>query len=77
MKFKNPINDYEETSSVPFLWCFLFGVFYFIIKGAWAAAILSFIAVMFTGGLAWIVIPFMAKGIVRNAYLRKGWIEVE
>ena len=35
MKFKNPVNDYEETvsSGLSWFWCFLFGPIHWAFKG--------------------------------------------
>lgn len=42
MRFQNPVNDYVESASAPFLWAFLFGPFYFVLKGIWRHAVLYF-----------------------------------
>lgn len=76
MTFKNK-NNYTETSKVPFLGCLIFGFLYFAYKGIWRHALISFVLAILTGGLAWLVYPFFASGIVRNNYLRNGWEEVE
>jgi peptidoglycan/LPS O-acetylase OafA/YrhL len=75
MAFRHPHNGHVVTVRHPFLWCFLFGCFYLAKHEAWSAAIIAFFAAMFTLGLAWMIYPFFAKGIIRNAYLRKGWTE--
>lgn len=72
MKFKNK-HGHIEHSSVPFLWCFLFGSFYFIYKGIWRHAIISFILTIATVGISWIVYPFIASNILENNYLKNGW----
>jgi hypothetical protein len=73
MTFRNPTNGYIESASVPFLWCLIFGVFYFAVKGIWRHALISAFAAMCTFGLAWLVYPFFAKGIVAASYGRRGW----
>jgi len=76
MKFKNPVNGYEEELSMPGLWVFCFGFFYFAVKGVWTHAIASFILAVCTFGLSWFIYPFFAGGIMRKYYLRQGWSEV-
>ena len=77
MTFKNPANGLVEKSRNAGLWSFLFGIFYFAYKGAWMPAAISFVAAFLTGGVAWLVIPFFADGMLRKDYLRRGWVEME
>lgn len=74
MTFKNDKN-FVEDSSIPFLWCLLFGFIYFIYKGIWTHAVISLLLAIVTAGVSWIIYPFFASEIVRNKYLRDGWIE--
>jgi hypothetical protein len=82
MRFKNPGNDHVETSNNCFLWCLLFGPIYMAIKGIWSHTFVLLIggivlgATVFLPWIFWLIYAFFAKGIVRNSYLRKGWIEV-
>lgn len=76
IKFKNPSNGFIEESTYPWLWCLLFGTFYFIFKGIWIHAALSFIIAMFTGGLSWLIYPFFAKRILLMHYNKIGWQEL-
>lgn len=73
MRFQNPSNGYVEESSVPILWAFLFGCFYFAYKGIWSHAAIALVAAIFTSGLSWLIYPFFARGIVKSHYLRMGW----
>ena len=75
MRFKNPVNGHIEESTVPFLWCFLFGGFYFLFKGAWIHFFIAWGLAMFTFGLSWFIYPFFASAAIRSTYLRKGWVE--
>lgn len=88
MQFKNKSNGYIETKSHPLLWTFLFGGFYFILSGVWTHIILWFVISIFLfsslGPSATILVFVMnfvymlaAESIIRNQYLRKGWIEIE
>ncbi|HYE49591.1 MAG TPA: hypothetical protein VEB20_08370 [Azospirillaceae bacterium] len=83
--FENPMNGYrEEVSGLSVLWTLLFGCFYFMFRGAWGAAVLSFLVVLALGSisfgilgfLAWIIIALCAPAILRGMYLRRGWREV-
>ena len=76
MRFKNPVNNYEETVSAPWVWCILFGPLYFAVEGAWAHFFVSIIFAIFTAGLSWLIYPFFAYDIVKESYLRKGWIQI-
>lgn len=65
---------FERVSWVNGVWCFLFGVFYFIYKGVYKHAVLSFIAACFTVGVSWFVYPFFAPHILKTYYVRKGYV---
>ena len=75
MKFRNPANGYIETSETPGLYAFLFGPLYFLSKGAWGHALISFVLALLTFGLSWIVYAFASRSIIRTMYLRRGWVE--
>ena len=72
--FRNPTNNYVENFSLAWLWCLLFGSFYFAFRGVWMHAILSAVLAIVTGGLSWLFYPFFARRILINHYLREGWI---
>ena len=75
-RFRNPANGYEENVGHAWLWCLLFGCFYFAVKGVWTHAVASFVLALLTFGLSWLVYPFFARGAVERNYLRRGWIPV-
>ena len=77
MTFRHPSNNYKIVVRHPGLWCLLFGCFYFMKHGVWTHVFISFFAALLTAGAAWFIYPFFAQGIVRHAYLSKGWIDVE
>jgi hypothetical protein len=85
MKFKNPQNDYVETSSVPFLWALLFGPLYFAFKEILGhfiifcslASLMAFKVHTFSPIFVWIVYAFFASSIVESSYLRRGWVEAK
>jgi hypothetical protein len=76
-RFRNPMNGYEESVGLSWLWCLLFGFLYFAVKGVWTHAVVSFALAFLTAGLSWFIYPFFAKGIVEKSYLQKGWVRVE
>lgn len=76
MRFKNPQNGYVEAAGLSFLWCLLFGAFYFMVKGVWSHALVGLGLAVLTCGISWFVYPFFAAGIVRRHYLGKGWTEI-
>jgi ACR3 family arsenite efflux pump ArsB len=73
--FRNPANGHTVVISKPGLWSLLFGPLYFVRHDAWAQALIAFVVAVVTMGLAWLVYPFYAGRIVRNAYRRRGWIQ--
>ena len=73
-RFKNPSNGYiENVSNWSILWCFLFGIFYFMVKGIWKHVLISLVLAIVTFGISWLVYPFLAKGIIEKDYQRRGW----
>lgn len=75
MRFKNPSNGHVAHVRHAFLWCLLFGCFYFIKHDAWGSAFIALAVAIFTAGVGWLIYPFFAKSIIRNSYLRKGWVQ--
>ena len=77
MTFKNPANGHRETvSGYTWLWCLLFGPFYFAYKGIWKHVAISLVLAIFTADLSAFIYAFFAKGIVIDSYRNKGWTEV-
>ncbi len=84
MKFRNTTNGYVEEVSVAWLWCFLFGPFYFAVRGIWPHAIVLFIlsavivstlgaGSLIVGPIISLVYATYAESIVESHYLRAGW----
>jgi hypothetical protein len=69
----NPGNNYKIRVSFAFLWCLLFGCFYFMYKGCWGHAILAFILGCCTLGISWLIYPFFAEKAVIDHYLKLGY----
>jgi hypothetical protein len=87
MRFKNPTNGYVEEKSVPWLWALIFGGLYFLVSGMWAPTVIwILLGVVFYASMGppatvlmmvmGVVYAAIAPGLVRSAYLRKGWLEV-
>ena len=53
------------------LWCLLFGFFYYLAKGMWGWAIISF----FTLNGLLVGFPLFNRSIVRNHHINAGWRE--
>jgi len=51
---------------VSWVWTLIGGSIYFLVKGWWKAALVSFVIAVFTGGLSWFVIPFFAQSFVHS-----------
>jgi hypothetical protein len=75
MTFQNS-TGYREQSNYCGLWCLLFGILYFAVKGCWVHVLVGLILALLTFGISWLVYPFFAGSIVRHSYLRAGWTEV-
>lgn len=73
MQFSHPLNEHTVRVKAPRFWTLLFGPLYLAYQGAWAQALISSVVVVATGGVSWLVYPFFARGIVRTAYLDRGW----
>ena len=73
LKFYNPANNAEEEISKAWVWCLLFGPFYFAYKGVWPHAILSLFIAVVTGGISWLVYPFFTQRVMEKYYLHNGW----
>ncbi len=39
--------------------------------------LIAFVAALLTAGISWIIFPFFGGKIIRDSYLRKGWIELD
>jgi hypothetical protein len=75
--FQNPENEHVEgVSPLSWLWCLLFGTFYFALHGVWRHAAISLALAIITAGISWVIYPFFAYKAMRNHYLRIGWKEV-
>lgn len=76
-KFVHPVTGQKvwvETFAC-WLFCSLFGSFYFLFKGIYKHALLSFGLAIVTAGISWLIYPFFAPGIVRHSLEEKGYVE--
>lgn len=73
----NPANGYELTIHSPVhigAMMLLFGPLYLAAKGVWGHAALMVVIVIMTGGLAWLVYPFIGRRLIMDHYRKQGWI---
>ena len=73
MTFHNETTDHTVTCNFCFLWCLLFGFLYFLVKGNWKHALISFIVAWPTMGISWLIYPFFASSVMQNHYREKGY----
>ena len=78
MKSKNTRNNYTETVSTPisWLWVFLFGPIYWVVKGVWRHAVIHFILFLISFGILHLIYPFFTYSILKKHYLKNGWEEI-
>lgn len=85
--FEHPQNSHRErVSRLGHLWALLFGIFYFVLKGAWTHVVVQALIIcgaVMLGPLGWFVMLFVRAGyavaapsIVADTYRRRGWREV-
>ena len=72
-RFRHSETNSVVTCNQAFMWTFIFGSFYFLLKGVYKHAITSLALAVFTGFMSWFIYPFFAKGIMTNYYLKKGY----
>jgi hypothetical protein len=72
LELVNPSNG-ARKSTIPFLWCALFGGFYFIVHGIWKHVFIWLLVLPTIIGF--FIYPFLAKRILKHHYEDKGWVE--
>tara|TARA_B100001057_G_scaffold404253_1_gene416787 strand:+ start:489 stop:728 length:240 start_codon:yes stop_codon:yes gene_type:complete len=79
VKFKNSKNDFTEnaSSSLSWLWVFLFGPLYWAAKGIWRHAVVNLFLAIITFGICQFIYPFFTYSIIRKHFLKIGWKEVK
>ena len=74
----HPSNNHPVAIYEGFSWpCLLFGMFWYAFKGMWKWFIISGLIIIFTGGLAWIFLPFFANNQHQNTLKTQGYLEKE
>ena len=76
--FENQTNGNIEMSTTRFswLWCFLFGAFYFLFKRNWRHVFLYILFAVFTLGISMLIYPLFVRKINNAKYLRSGWMPI-
>lgn len=71
----HPINGAIEEIFEGFSWpCFFFGALWFLQKGMWGWAIISFILSVCTWGVAWLIFPFFANSLHADSLIKRGYL---
>ncbi|MBF0308085.1 MAG: sel1 repeat family protein [Magnetococcales bacterium] len=74
--FINPANGYKEKiSRFTWLWTLLFAPIFFVIKGYWGHALISFLLFTPSFGMSAILYSLVSRSILVSGYRRKGWIK--
>ena len=73
--YVNQTNGYTERVGPAWLWVLLFGALYFAYRGMWRHAILLFLLVLPTFGIAWVYYILTARRHVERHYLERGWAQ--
>ena len=63
--------DLDEGTKASWLWCFLFGPFWFAFIGSWKWFAISMLAAVVTLGLSALVMPFFAYKAHRDVAMAK------
>lgn len=77
-KLYHPINKYPVDIYEGFSWpCLFFGFFWYLYKGMFLWAIISFGAALFTFGISWLVFPFFANKQHIDYLKKQGYLSKE
>lgn len=72
--FREPATGRTVSIANAGWWTLLFGCFYFLARGIYTHALISFGAAFITAGISWLIYPFFAQGVVRDHMIRQGWL---
>ena len=77
--FENQTNGNIQMSTTKYswVWCFLFGAFYFLFKRNWRHVFLYIVFAMFTSGISMLIYPLFVRKINNTQYLRSGWMPID
>jgi len=71
----HPINNHPEEIYEGFSWpCLFFGFMWYLVKGMFGWAIVSFLVAGFTFGISLLVFPFFANNHRKESLLNKGYL---
>ncbi len=71
----HPSNNYPVAIYEGFSWPNLFfGFFWYLYKGVYVWAIISFFTAMFTFGFSMVIFPFFANNHHRDSLYKKGYL---
>ena len=75
----HPVNGSSEKTWVGFSWpAFFFGIFWMLVKGLYAQAVISILISVVTAGFGvpvlWIVYGFIGNGLHRKSLVKKGYL---
>lgn len=74
--FAKTDGSYWKLGQLGWLWCLLFGGFYFAYHRVWVHFFISWLAAICTFGISWLIYPIFARGLVRKRLLREGFLPV-
>jgi hypothetical protein len=75
-ELNHPVNGTTVPIYSGFSWpCFLFGSFWYLYKGMWVWAIISFAAACFTCCISWLIFPFFANNQHKDFLFKQGYLE--
>lgn len=74
--FARADGNFRRLSMHSWLWCLLFGVFYFAYHRAWNWTVITLAAAILTFGVAWLVFPFFARSMLRRQIMKDGYLPV-
>ena len=77
MKMKKMTATKEgETKNLNYvwLWCMIFGMWYFLYNSAWKWALIYTLIFLVTFGYSAFIFPFFARSIMRKHFESDGWV---
>jgi hypothetical protein len=78
VNLENPRTGQRRQAPIGFSWTNLFfGFFVPLVRGDWKWAVIQFFAALFTGGLCWLVFPFIYNRLYASDLARNGYTLVE
>ena len=76
--FTNEYTGQYKTAPIGFSWTtFFFGCFPAMFRGDWKWAVIQFILAFITGGISWLVMPFLYNKLHIKDLLKQGFIPTD